>query len=160
LRPRRPLPPRERRAVRRARCGGGTPAQCRARPCVGCCRAGTALSMPPPLSFLSSPAHRADPLPKAFAGPAAGAVIDLEAGLPVAEKENGRRTAARFIQDHPAHRAQLWLRIDSQELDADLSLAQEIDPVGVFIAKADVGAIAQTVTMLPGVSTIPLIESA
>lgn len=116
--------------------------------------------MPLPLSFLYVPAHRADLLAKAFAGPAGGVIIDLEDGLPVAEKENGRRTAARFIEEHPAHRAQLWLRIDSQELDAGLGLAQDIDPVGAFIAKADVSAVEQAVTRLPGVSTIPLIESA
>lgn len=98
----------------------------------------------------------------AIAGSADAVVLDIEDGLPDAEKAAGRQTVAEWL--HAGGRA--WVRINcvteptwSQDLDA---VASAPGLVGVMLAKTEsVDDVAATAARLPaGTPVVALIESA
>ena len=91
-------------------------------------------------SWLYVPAHRADLIAKAMAGPADAVVLDLEDAVPVAAKDAARDAAVAAL-GMPRTKP-LWVRMNAGSA-ADVAALAAARPDGVRVPKAtDPGAVA------------------
>jgi citrate lyase subunit beta/citryl-CoA lyase len=88
-------------------------------------------------SYLYVPANNMEMLTKATTRGADAVIIDLEDSVSVAEKDLARKNLALWLKDH-ATSTQIWVRINSDELDKDLGLIDPEKVHGVIVPKADV----------------------
>jgi citrate lyase subunit beta/citryl-CoA lyase len=91
-------------------------------------------------SWLYAPAHRAELVAKALAGPADAVVLDLEDAVPPAAKDRARDGVAEALRTTPTPRSTpVWVRVNA--LDGswgadDLDVLAELTPDGIRLPKA------------------------
>jgi citrate lyase subunit beta / citryl-CoA lyase len=66
-----------------------------------------------PRSWLYVPGHRPDRVRKALASAADAVVVDLEDAVPVAAKDEARRSTLALLQDLPPDSPPVWVRVNS-----------------------------------------------
>jgi citrate lyase subunit beta/citryl-CoA lyase len=97
-------------------------------------------------SWLYVPAHRADLVAKAMAGPADAVVLDLEDAVPVAEKDAARDAAVAALRT--PRTKPLWVRMNAGSA-ADVEALAAARPDGVRVPKAtDPAAVAELAELL------------
>ncbi|HWI33957.1 MAG TPA: CoA ester lyase [Lapillicoccus sp.] len=65
-----------------------------------------------PRSWLYVPGHRPDRVRKALASAADAVVVDLEDAVPVAAKDEARRSTVALLQDRPPDSPPIWVRVN------------------------------------------------
>ncbi len=86
------------------------------------------------------PSHRSAYLEKALSLPADALVFDLEDGVPVADKEKGRRNLRRFFEGLTStERRRCYVRVNSEEpaFRRDLRLLRQVGFGGVVLPKVE-----------------------
>lgn len=88
-------------------------------------------------SYLYVPGDRPDVLAKAHGRGADALIVDLEDAVPPSNKAAARSAAAEFLADPPTG-TRVWVRVNSDSLDRDISevvVGRGID--GIWLPKAD-----------------------
>ncbi|MBO4205664.1 HpcH/HpaI aldolase/citrate lyase family protein [Micromonospora echinofusca] len=121
-------------------------------------------------SYLYVPGDRADLLDKALGRGADALVLDLEDAVVAARKEQARETVGAFLAAAPSTGPELWVRINSDQVEADIGVLSPA-AAGVWVPKAEpelLGAVDAALTRAerrlgpgaPSFQVVALIETA
>ena len=91
-------------------------------------------------TWLYVPAHHPDRARKALASGADAVVLDLEDAVPADRKEEARAAATAILQDLPAARPQVWVRVNppaSPWGEADIAALADAVADGVRLPRAE-----------------------
>ena len=118
--------------------------------------------VPHPRSLLYVPATRPGWVAKAWAAGADAAVLDLEDAVPGDRKDEGRAAAAEALARHAAEPAegagQLWVRVDTDDTEADLRAVVGRGLTGLLVPKAEpesLSAVAELLASLEADAGLP-----
>ena len=93
-------------------------------------------------SYLYVPGTDADRLDKAVDRGADAIVADLEDAVRLADKPAARRTVAAWLARRPTGRPQVWVRINADQVDDDISALGDPPLDGLFVPKVELDRLA------------------
>ncbi|MVU78101.1 CoA ester lyase [Nocardia sp. ET3-3] len=119
-------------------------------------------------SALYVPGNRPELFDKALAGPADVVLLDLEDAVPLGDKDSARAEIAGWLRTVPAARPRIWVRVNVEDVEADLRAVALPAVAAVCLAKTESPQQVRAASAIldacePGPARIeicPLLESA
>ena len=111
-------------------------------------------------SYLYIPGNNASMLEKAHTRGADALIIDFEDAVTASEKEKTRQVFSKWISSAPQSQ-QIWVRINADSIEADLTVADLPQVTGIVVPKATIENLSHVSQSLKHVTQLSaLIESA
>ncbi len=114
------------------------------------------------MTYLFAPGNEPLKGAKAIASAAHAVILDLEASVPAASKEQARSDVRELIRAHQDARARLWVRVNpvGPEFDRDVRGIDWSAVAGAMLAQAEDPSALQMLADAGASRLIPLVESA